>query len=55
MPMVEQEFDREKHVYRDQDLAELLRKAVQFFNGTPVMALPLGSERAKIGRLRLDV
>ena len=41
MPMVEQEFDREKHVYRDQDLAELLRKAVQFFNGTPVMALPL--------------
>lgn len=56
MPMVEQEFDREKHVYRDQDLAELLRKAVQFFNGTPVMALPLGSERAKIvlGRDALD-
>lgn len=48
MPMIEQEFDREKHVYRDPDLAELLRKAVQFFNGTPVMALPLGSERAKI-------
>lgn len=47
MPMVEQEFDREKHVYRDQDLAELLRKAVQFFNGTPVMALPMGSEHAK--------
>ena len=23
MPMVEQEFDREKHVYRDQDLAPL--------------------------------
>ena len=41
MPMVEQAFDREKHVYRDQDLAELLRKAVQFFNGTPVLQLPL--------------
>ena len=41
MQFVEQAFDREKHVYRDQDLAELLRKAVQFFNGTPVLALPL--------------
>lgn len=41
MPIVEQKFDREKHVYRDSDLAELLRKAVQFFNGTPVLQLPL--------------
>ena len=48
MQFVEQAFDREKHVYRDQDLAELLRKAVQFFNGTPVLALPMGSEHAKV-------
>lgn len=41
MPLIENDFDREKHVYRDQDLAELLRKAVQFFNGTPVLQLPL--------------
>lgn len=56
MPMVEQKFDREKHVYRDQDLAELLRKAVQFFNGTPVMALPLGVKDAKVmlGRDAMD-
>ena len=56
MPMVEQEFDREKHVYRDRDLAELLRKAVQFFNGTPVMALPLGVNEAKkvLGRDAID-
>lgn len=41
MSLVEQDFDREKHVYNDNDLAELLRKAVQFFNGTPVMQMPL--------------
>ena len=41
MPIVEQGFDREKHVYRNDDLSELLRRAVQFFNGTPVLQLPL--------------
>lgn len=47
MPIVEQKFDREKHVYRDSDLAELLRKAVQFFNGTPVLQLSLNPDSAR--------
>lgn len=41
MPLVEPEFDREKHVYKDEGLSELLRKAVQFFNSTPALRLPL--------------
>lgn len=41
MSLIEQDFDRKKHIYHDEDLAELLQKAVQFFNGTPVLQLPL--------------
>lgn len=40
MPIVEEPFDREKHIYRDPSLFTLLRKAVRFFNGTPVHKLP---------------
>lgn len=41
MPLIAPEFDRQKHIYKNDDLSELLQKAVQFFNGTPVLQLPL--------------
>lgn len=40
MPVVDPVFQREKHVYRNDDFEEILKDAVRFFNGTPVHALP---------------
>lgn len=34
------QFDRSKHVYRNDAFAELVKDAVRFFNGTPVHTLP---------------
>lgn len=39
--MKPQPFDRSKHIYRNDDFAELIKDAVRFFNGTPVHPLPL--------------
>jgi len=33
-------FDRNKHVYRNDAFAELVKDAIRFFNGTPVHDLP---------------
>ncbi len=33
-------FDRTEHVYRNDAFAELVKDAVRFFNGTPVLSLP---------------
>jgi Eco29kI restriction endonuclease len=33
-------FDRAEHVYRNDAFAELVKDAVRFFNGTPVLPLP---------------
>jgi len=33
-------FDRNKHVYRNDAFAELVKDAIRFFNGTPVHPLP---------------
>lgn len=33
-------FDRKKHVYKNDAFAELVKDAVRFFNGTPVLTLP---------------
>lgn len=33
-------FNRQEHVYKSDALAELIKDAVRFFNGTPVHALP---------------
>jgi hypothetical protein len=33
-------FDRNKHVYRNDAFAELVKDAIRFFNGTPVHNLP---------------
>ena len=39
-------FDRNKHIYRNDDFVELVKDAVRFFNGTPVHELPpLGAFR----------
>ena len=38
--MKQQAFDRSEHVYRSDALAELVKDAVRFFNGTPVHTLP---------------
>jgi hypothetical protein len=38
--MKKQPFDRNKHVYRNDAFAELVKDAVRFFNGTPVHELP---------------
>jgi len=35
-----QQFDRQKHVYRNDAFVELVKDAVRFFNGTPVLNLP---------------
>ena len=44
MPFKEHEFRREEHVYVNNEFSELLKDAVRFFHGTPV--LPLPPERA---------
>jgi len=33
-------FERAKHVYKNDAFAELVKDAVRFFNGTPVLELP---------------
>ncbi|CBL45543.1 restriction endonuclease, similar to Eco29kIR [gamma proteobacterium HdN1] len=38
--MLEQPFDRNKHVYKNDVFVELVKDAVRFFNGTPVHPLP---------------
>ena len=35
------EFKREEHVYSNNEFSELLKDAVRFFHGTPVLPLPL--------------
>ncbi len=40
MPILVEEFKREKHVYNNNAFSELLLDAVRFFHGTPVMPLP---------------
>lgn len=37
---MQNDFDREKHVYRNSEFAEILKDAVRFFHGTPVFAIP---------------
>ena len=39
----EHEFKREEHVYVNNEFSELLKDAVRFFHGTPVLSLPLKS------------
>ncbi|MEY4589935.1 MAG: hypothetical protein RL497_2011 [Pseudomonadota bacterium] len=34
------EFDRKKHLYKNEIFVELVKDAVRFFNGTPVQPLP---------------
>jgi len=34
---MQNDFDREKHVYRNSEFAEILKDAVRFFHGTPVL------------------
>jgi hypothetical protein len=38
--MKQRPFDRAEHVYRNDAFAELVKDAVRFFNGTPVLTLP---------------
>lgn len=38
--MIQQPFDRNKHVYHNEAFVELVKDAVRFFNGTPVHKLP---------------
>lgn len=38
--MISPPFNRTEHVYKNDALAELLKDAVRFFNGTPVHTLP---------------
>ena len=41
MPIKAHEFKREEHVYVNDEFSELLKDAVRFFHGTPVLPLPL--------------
>ena len=40
MPVKSNEFKREEHVYVNDEFSELLKDAVRFFHGTPVLPLP---------------
>ena len=40
-PFQVHEFRREEHVYINDAFSELLKDAVRFFHGTPVLSLPL--------------
>lgn len=40
-PFLEHQFKREEHVYANEAFSELLKDAVRFFHGTPVLPLPL--------------
>jgi len=37
---MENVFDRNKHVYHNDDFSEMLKDAVRFFHGTPVFGIP---------------
>lgn len=41
MPIKVHAFKREEHVYVNDEFSELLKDAVRFFHGTPVLPLPL--------------
>lgn len=41
MPMITHEFKRQEHIYANTQFSELLKDAVRFFHGTPVLSLPL--------------
>ena len=43
MPIQKHEFKREEHVYVNDRFSELLKDAVRFFHGTPVLPLPLNT------------
>jgi len=36
-------FDRKKHVFRSPDFEEIIKDTIRFFNGTPVLTLPVPS------------
>jgi hypothetical protein len=38
--MKKQPFDRAKHVYRNDEFAEMVKDAIRFLNGTPVRSIP---------------
>ncbi|KOR32874.1 restriction endonuclease [Achromatium sp. WMS3] len=38
--MIQEPFDRSKHVYHNEEFVELMKDAIRFFNGTPVHPLP---------------
>lgn len=38
--MMSRPFDRTEHIYRNSDFEELIKDAIRFFNGTPVIELP---------------
>lgn len=40
LEMKQRPFDRAEHAYRNDAFAELVKDAVRFFNGTPVLTLP---------------
>ena len=34
------QFNREEHIYKNEAFAEIIKDAIRFFNGTPVVNLP---------------
>ena len=47
--MQSQNFDRNKHVYKNDAFVELIKDAVRFFNGTPVHTLPPPEKFSGVG------
>ncbi len=47
--MMQQPFDRRKHVYHNNAFVELVKDAVRFFNGTPVRCLPPSEHFSETG------
>ena len=42
--MIQEPFDRNKHLYQNDGFVELVKDAVRFFNGTPIYPLPLSDK-----------
>jgi hypothetical protein len=42
-------FEKEKHVYKNDAFAELVKDAIRFFNGTPVQLLPPPTQFTGVG------
>jgi hypothetical protein len=42
-------FEKEKHVYKNDAFAELVKDAIRFFNGTPVQTLPPQTQFTGVG------